>query len=75
MASVVDLRYMLEDHCLSACPSPHSSVREANHCGVLVSSVVPRWGLQQYYKDKLAIAIRSLKDRSVTIVSLTQVLV
>ena len=27
MVSVVDLRYMLEDHCLSACPSLLRSVR------------------------------------------------
>ena len=41
---VVDLLYMLEGYCLSACLSPQSSVREANHCGVLVLSVVIKMG-------------------------------
>ena len=46
MVSVVDLRYMLEDYCLSACPSPHSSVRYLDSmCGDLVLSEVLRIGL------------------------------
>ena len=45
MVSAVDLRYMLEDYCLSACPSPHSSVRYLDStCGVLVLSVVLKTG-------------------------------
>ena len=41
MVSVVDLRYMLEDHCLSACPFPLlvSSVGE-----LIVLSVVLKMG-------------------------------
>ena len=37
MISVVDLRYMLEDHCLSACPSPVRSARWGQP--VMISSI------------------------------------
>ena len=37
MVSVVDLRYMLEDHCLPACPSPLRSVRWGP--SVVISSI------------------------------------
>ena len=45
MVSVVDLPYMLEDYCLSACPSPHSLVRYSDSmCGDIVLSVVLKMG-------------------------------
>ena len=45
MVSGVDLRYMLEAYCLSACPSLHSSVRYLDSmCGDLVLSVVLEMG-------------------------------
>ena len=49
IVSVFDLLYVFDISLFVGMTFPLRSVREVNHCDGLVLSVVPRWGLQQYY--------------------------